>query len=201
MKKCKLCFENKSREGTFLDYFYDYSLCRVCKEQMKLLKKEVIIEGISMYFLYEYDEFFENVLYQYKETRDIALAPIFLEGMKQWFEKKYKDHSVVFVPSEKKKLEERGFYPLVEIWKEINLDQYAPFYKIGTQKSKSGKERKNIKNSIFLNEVDLPQKIVVVDDVVTSGSTITYCVNSLKTKGYNVSVFVLSVKKDNIFIK
>lgn len=168
---------------------------------MKLLEKEVIIDGSSFYFLYEYDAFFENIIYQFKETRDIALAPIFLEGRKRWFENKYKGYSIVLVPSEKRKIEERGFYPLVEICKELNMNQYVPFDKIGTQKLKKGKERLQIEHSIFLNFVELPKKILLVDDVVTSGATITYCVDSLKMKGFIVDVFVLSIKKDNNFIK
>lgn len=47
---------------------------------MQELKQTYRIEGRFVHVLYVYNEFMEQLFFQYKEDRDIALAPLFLSG-------------------------------------------------------------------------------------------------------------------------
>ena len=60
-------------------FFYDDQLiCPDCLKNFKLHKQVYNIEGTPLYVLYEYNEFLERLLFQYKEQKDVVLKDIFL---------------------------------------------------------------------------------------------------------------------------
>lgn len=45
-----------------------------------MLNRTYRVDGHNVHVLYEYNEFMEQLLFQYKEDQDIALAGLFLHG-------------------------------------------------------------------------------------------------------------------------
>lgn len=195
MKYCLLCEEDVEQEIELLEFlFRSPCICRSCKQQLHVVKKSFEKDEMKVFVLYEYEAFFENIMYQFKEGKDVALAPLFLEGWERWFERKYRGYTIVFAPSAHQKTLERGFLPLAKIYENVRLPKRAPFVKVHEQKGKTAKERKIITQEIALYQKEIGCKLVFVDDVMTTGETAKQCVRLLKELGNHVEIFVLSMQ-------
>ena len=79
------------------------------------------------------------------------------------------------MPSHKDADEERGFNHVEKLFSSIGKAYYNPLEKISEKKQAhaSFQERKNIKKNFrVIQEISKDKKIVLVDDIVTSGATI-----------------------------
>lgn len=188
-KKCPIC--NLRNYGLFQGK--DVLLCAECNRKLE--------RSNHRHILYVYNDFFKEILYRYKGLGDLALAPIFLEEFGSTIRKRYKHYVIVLVPSNADDNFRRGFAFLPWIFKSLNMPIISPFSKQITYKQSSSKNREEIKNVIILkNKIDLRnQKLLLVDDVLTSGHTLATCICLLKTLNpKKIDYLVLSAKKENI---
>ena len=89
-------------------------------------------------------------------------------------------------PSYAKNDEERGFNHVEEIFSVLNLKMMKCIHKIKQVKQAdlTTKEREEIGNVLQIDNVDLrKKKILLVDDVFTTGSTIKAMIKLVKEKG------------------
>lgn len=172
---CLLC-NQRLDEFDFGLFLEDKILCPSCEKQMKGQRRVFEKEGKQWIVYHEYNEFIERLLFRYKEQRDIALKPLFLMPYKKELQSLSKRYSIVILCSSQEKRCFRGFEPLIEWFKEIDINVYSPFYKTMNwkQSSLSFEKRKGIHSVIQKKELyKLPKKkFILFDDVVTSGSTI-----------------------------
>ncbi len=194
---CLYCFEAIHKQETLFHYLSkDDVLCASCRDQMKLFQKTITIQNIKIYGIYIYDDYLEKLFFQYKEARDIALSEIFMERFKDKIQQKYRKHTWVFMPSSQEKYQERGFYPLEEIFKNYKVKKASILYKkYDYKQSKQGLEaRKRVKDIIKVKEHEkIKTKILLVDDVCTSGESIKIAYQLLKDQGYQVDVLVIAI--------
>lgn len=151
--------------------------------------------------LYIYNDFFKELLYRYKGLGDLALAPIFLEAHKSILKKRYKGYTLVVVPSYSEDNIRRGFAFLPWIYKELDLPIISPFIKQIPYKQASSKHREEIKDVIvFKDQVYLKdKKLLLVDDVMTSGHTLKTCKKLLETQQpKKIDYLVLAARKENL---
>ena len=151
--------------------------------------------------LYIYNEFFRELLYRYKGLGDLMLAPLFLEEHKKYLKKRYKDYTIAVVPSFHDDNLRRGFAFLPWIYRELGLPIISPFLKQLSYKQATSKHRERIKEVIVLKEhIYLKdKKILLVDDVMTSGYTLKTCKALLETLQPKViDYLVLAAKKENL---
>lgn len=159
-----------------------------------------MIGDIEGYYIYNYDEEVQKNLYQFKGCFDIELAPIFLEYFRPFLKLKYFGYCIVPAPSHKNADKERGFNHVVEIFKCLNLKMIRCVSKTNNVKQSDLKagERAKVANHLEINDVDLSgKKILIVDDVYTTGSTVKAMINLVKNKNpKKIKVLVMSKTKD-----
>lgn len=195
-----ICFEDLYHKVSIFDYFtYQDIICSSCRRKMIEKKKWEKLEDLDIFCIYEYDSFMESLLFQFKEGRDIALKHVFLHPYVSYIEKMFKDYTIIYIPSYKEHTKGRGFFPLEEMWEEINLPKIHLFEKKEDykQSSMSYENRNKIKNKIKKNGKIPLGKILLVDDVITSGNTLLSVYEILKKENIEMKALVLC---DNHFI-
>lgn len=144
------------------------------------------VDGVNVLALYDYDDLFKDLIYKFKGCYDYELYPIFLEQYKRELKLFYHGYKVIPAPSYKDDDKKRGFNHVYEIFKELGLEMINAFEK--TEKFKQAdhnfRERKKIKNYIKLKEnIVLNSRILIVDDIYTTGSTLKTMISLLKNYG------------------
>lgn len=194
MSYCLSCLCLLSDNQGFYDYLSGKQLCSKCRNYFKLVKHYNYNLGFKLLILYEYHDEIESLWYQYKENRDIALSQILVPDLK--FFDKYHDYKIVFAPSDQNKLAYRGFHPLKEIFKECKLEVVDLFEKEGIMKSKTLKERLELSSNIKLIVKEIPEKLILIDDILVSGLTLKKCYDLLVGKTSYLETIVLYGSKN-----
>ena len=148
--------------------------------------------------IYDYNETIKKLIYTYKGCYDYELKDVFLDRYKDYLRKLYFGYFVVPVPSSEVDDLKRGFNHVDEIFKTLYLPMLYVLKKVNREKqsSKTKKDRLNIQST--LEGVDISKvknkKILLVDDIYTTGSTIARSIELLKT-GHPKKISVLVVAK------
>ncbi|MCK8524196.1 ComF family protein [Aquimarina sp. D1M17] len=112
---------------------------------------------------------------------------------------------VIPVPLHKKRLKERGYNQVkkfgIEISKKINAEYTDTFLKKNSYNNTQSKREKlkrwqNTAETFELQNTSLleNQHILLVDDIITTGSTIEACINVLKTvQGIKISIAAMAI--------
>lgn len=199
---CVVCFKSFYEEVSFKSVFsFNHCICDNCLQKFKHIDKITTICGIQTTFLYEYNDFFKSLLYQYKACYDIELKDVFLYKYKKIINKKYKNYVVIYPPSNKSENVKRGFIHIKEITSCLKLKSVDMFIKNKEYKQSDQKfmDRNQIQNIICLkNKID-KQKYLIVDDVYTSGNTLKTIIHLLNKNGIkneDIKAIILSKKSD-----
>ena len=141
--KCLYC-DKKIERFTFKQLFLkDDLLCADCREMLKAERKVRTIENLNIETFFDYDGLFKDLLIQYKECYDEALAPVFLYDLAEYLRFKYHGYQIAYVPSSKLKVEERGFNHLELMFKELGLKKIEGLRQIkDISQQNKGKEEK-----------------------------------------------------------
>lgn len=198
MNRCLICFQDVYQQTSLRNYFKEEDIiCGECRAKLVKLNQWYSWQNHSIKALYTYNDFMESLLFQFKEGRDVALQRIFFKDFEKEIFDSFKEYTIIYMPSSNAKCKERGFFPLALMLQEIPLDKRMLFKKSRNMKqsSQSLKKRADIHNVIkFIDNVEIPQgKLLLVDDVCTSGNTLKCAFNLLKEHKYEVKALVLSI--------
>ena len=125
-------------------------------------------------------------MYQFKGCKDYELKTVFLEYYKDYLNYKFKNYIMIPAPSYAKNDEERGFNHVEEIFSVLNLKMMKCIHKTKQVKQAdlTTKEREKIGSVLVADDVNLSgKKILLVDDVFTTGSTIKAMIKLVREKG------------------
>lgn len=195
-ERCLYCFGNIEHDLNWMDWWkQDSLLCGTCKGKLNRLDLDTKLDGMPLHILYEYNETMESMIFQFKEGRDIALAPLFLYEDRKKIIDRYRHYTIVLLPSSQEKLRERGFQPVKEMLEKIPIPVVEPFYKLNHHKQslQSFENRKKIDQVMQRNPaIKLPDTpLLLLDDVCTSGFSLKRAYDLIKEHTYRIEAFVL----------
>ena len=175
-------------------------LCGICRKKLKRNFKTFKINNYKVESYYIYNDFFSKVLLQYKDCYDEALADVFLYEYKWLFKMKYFGYSIVIMPSHKDIENIRGFNHLKLIFENMGMDVVDCLYKKSNirQMNQNFIDRKEIINCMGLKNCKIGNKILLVDDVCTTGYTLKAALNLLDNGRRKIKIFTISTNIKNV---
>lgn len=191
--RCLYC-DMKINKYSLYDLFVEEDkLCFKCRKQMPINRRRFNVDSLKCESFYDYDTLFKTLLLQYKECYDEALKDVFLYKIDIYLKIKYFDYRVVYVPSTKKKFEKRGFDHLKLIFNSLDLKEAGSLLikEDLVQEGKNLKEREKMKNN-YCFEGKYHKKILIIDDVCTTGSSLIGAYNALKGYCDDIKAIVLA---------
>lgn len=193
-QECLICFNDLHKDISLIHFVKDLPVCLSCLKKFDIIDHTISFHHYPLRILYSYNQFFQSLLYQYKGLYDLALKDVFLCLYKDELQKKYKDHEIVVAPSSSKSNEARGFAPMKEIASTIHNHIFTGLYKKEDYKQSdlSYDQRKKVKNKIGIKNKEMlrGKKVLIIDDVITSSSTLLACLDLVKTS-YPASIELL----------
>ena len=191
---CQLCFLEKSSE-----WKKAYWICSRCDHSRKRYLQKLTIQKVKLTVLFHYDEFIEGLLYRFKGLGEQALSRTFFWGYRWWFSLSYWNALLVLAPRNVKQDEQRRFSPLRKIFS-FHPNLIQPFEKTDDYKQSDQPYfmRKKIRDHVWFNRhlmerFSLKKRIIIVDDVVTSGETMKMMISHLRTVGFShIEAFAIS---------
>ena len=191
--KCLYCDAKIYKESLYSLFIEKDKLCSACREKIKQNHQIFIRDGIKIETFYHYDSLFKDLLLQYKECYDEALKDVFLYGIKERIILKYHGYKIIYVPRSKEKLNQRGFNHLKLIFDELHFEEVSGLRMIEelSQVNKDKKQREKMLNN-YLYEGNKLDKVLIVDDVYTTGSSIIGVSRALKPYANNIRALTLA---------
>lgn len=200
---CKICF--KEIKITDFCRFFDSKtiLCNSCQQHLEPRFIRFQVDGYKALAIYEYTDFIKNLIFLYKGCFDYEMKDVFLNLFINELKIKYKGYKIIPVPSYKKDDEIRGFNHVVSIFKMFDLDMLYLLEKTEHQKQalKGSKKRKEIHKFLRLTDNKSLQgnRILIVDDIYTTGSTMKSAINLIeKLNPKVIKVLVLAKTKPKL---
>ena len=172
-------------------------LCPDCRRKLRVSRRIIDMKEFKVETFFEYDGFFREFLLQYKECHDEALKDVFLYDLKEYIEIRYRPYHLIFIPSSRKKKAERGFSHLEEMFRTVQLKRISglEMKREMSQEGKNSSEREEMINN-FVYKGPFTDRILLLDDVLTTGSTLKGAFHCLKP--YSSDIKVLSLAYKNI---
>ena len=201
---CLLCHAEYTLEPTFHQLFLlkhpSPGLCTSCHDQFQLITppycsrcyktgiKDVCSdckiwerEGIIVNHqaVFTYNTAMEDFFSRYKFMGDYCLHHVF----HQYF-KAEKGYTIVPIPVSKQRFQERGFNQVIALLQPLPFNSLLEKEDGPAQNTLTRVERLNNKNTFTLKaKVKVPDKILLVDDVYTTGRTLQHAISVLKQGG------------------
>ncbi len=194
---CLNCLKSIRDEGCMGEILLvDDVLCAKCRYKLKYYPQNIKVGKLKVFGMYRYCDLCRELLIQYKEYKDEALGAVFLYPYIDKLRGHYKDYNLVPIPSNAKSFSERGFQHVQTLFSPLRL----PFLDIlknssdRQQKDLSLAERKNISKHLHLrNNSNLTdKKLLLVDDILTTGSTLQAAYNLLNNRCKKVECIVVT---------
>ena len=148
--------------------------------------------------IYDYDDSIRELIYQFKGCYDRELGSLFLEQYILYIRYKYLGYYIVPAPSFYKDDIRREFNHVIEAFNCLNLPILTVVEKIDDYKQSDQRKDNRIHIGKHLKVSDLEKvrrkKILIVDDVLTTGSTIKAIIELIK-EGRPKDIKILTIAK------
>lgn len=164
--------------------FKKITICDDCFNKFHPKFINYSLDGVKGMSLFNYDNNMKNLIYQYKGCYDFELFSVFLEQYSTYFHYLYKGYYIVPIPSNERDDTRRQFNHVVEAFSILNLPMLKVLYKSEEYKQSEQHKADRIKIFDILKLSDLEiiknKKILIVDDIVTTGSSIKAAIALIK---------------------
>lgn len=196
--RCLLCLKEMGK-GSIRDILWEEDLiCEECRRQWERKDIRFQMDGITVRSDYVYNKAFSSCLIQYKELCDEALKDVFVKEVRKKMKRRYHGYTLCMMPSSNSKVQARGFHHLQGMYESIGLPILDPFEKIDErdQKKAGRQQRQMMMKDIRLKEgIDLPKKIVLCDDTITTGSTLKGALACIDRARHKIQIYCVSANR------
>lgn len=193
---CLYCQKEIASNSSLVYYLVnDDGLCEECRKQLAYCPCKIKIQDIEVKSFYQYNEMMKGLILQYKECYDEALKDIFFAELKDKIHFKYHDYKVVLVPSSKTNLKRRGFNHLALMCQSLRLpiaDILEKRNDISQNNLNYAERFKMVENIQIKQNATVPEKILLIDDLLTTGSSIYGAYKALKPYSEKIVPITLS---------
>jgi competence protein ComFC len=187
--RCQICM----RSFLKLDAYYQKGeLCFDCYRW----EEEPNYKGIlkQNYSLYSYNQFLKELIAKYKYRGDYVLAKIFASEIEKKI-KEMKPNYIIPIPLSEERMYERGFNQAEALILEAGLQSTNILTRIHSEKQskKSRTERIHLPQ-VFHTTAQVTGKIIIIDDIYTTGSTLRHAARVLKNIGAD-EIFSITIAR------
>lgn len=184
-------------------------LCAHCNSELSYVGNKFYLSETTCYSICYYNDMMKKLVAEFKYKKNFNVGEFFSFLLCEKIKiEKIKFDYITFIPMDKVALRKRGFnqceYLAKMISENIGKELISVLGKksgIKEQKTLSRAERaENIKDAFYIKNKNLNinnKKILLIDDVITSGETLINSTKILK-KYYNIEIFLLTVVKSSI---
>jgi len=195
---CKSCFKSMRYNSFHSLINSEITICDDCLYYSKPVFKEFTIDGVRGIAIYEYNPYIRNKIFTYKICEDYELKDFFLKPYKIGINLMFFGYIVVPIPSYKIDDARRGYNHVIEIFNCLSFKIFNCLIKTKDIKQKllNYEERQEIgKYFKFDSSFDIKnKKILLVDDVITTGASMKAAIKILKENGAR-KIEILSICK------
>lgn len=192
---CLLCDREMTKEAPLIQLFGEDPVCSSCRQKLTAVKKTIYLDNLAVFGLYRYNDAFARWIIQYKDCMDEVLADEFIRPYRTLLKRKAGRAILVPAPSFKSDIEERGFHHVEKLYQSLGCPIEHCFIKTKNfrQAKQSEDQRRQIKTAIQLIHTPKADRVILIDDVCTTGSTLRAMQEYLLKKGISSSAMVLAL--------
>ncbi|VTS19995.1 ComF family protein [Streptococcus pseudoporcinus] len=181
-KHCPACFKSGS--------------AKLCHDCIEWNKKGYEVNHSAMF---KYNDYMKAYFSTYKFQGDYLLRKVFAKSLLKAVRKDYKEYVLVPIPVSPERTEIRGFNQITAIL-EVAGCQFLPMISKVENEHQSHRnkvQRLESANSFYANEltkkVQKNQKLLIIDDIYTTGTTIKHVRDVLIAEGFtNIKSFSIA---------
>ena len=194
---CKVCF-SVIRHRHLFQWHRIPILCSTCFHQLEWHHQLRQFEGVSIESFFDYGPIFKSRIHQFKALGDIVLGKTFLYQHLDYIRLKYHGYTFVPAPSHHDHMINRGFHHLDEILLPLGCSILHLFFKNNAyrQAEQDFQGRQGIHEVLRrFDQISVPRKLVLFDDVLTTGETMRSMLSQLPNKKkIDLKIIVLARK-------
>lgn len=183
---CKKCYKDKNYESFHSFFNSEFAICNKCLIKMNPIFYNFKFHGVKGLAIYEYNQELKSLIYLLKGCNDFEIRDVLIKPYKIEINNLYRNYSIIPIPSFKDNDALRGYNHVEALFEVLKLPMIKCLEKIEniSQHNLNFYDRHKTKKIFKIDEkIDLSQKkILLVDDIMTTGETLKNCLELIKTK-------------------
>ena len=188
---CVVCNALLKEDETYLCASCHTKLIPLDKRYLQEIKEEIQTHFFDeLYIIYEFDPIFQTLIHLLKYQRFMGISKVFADALQTRIKNQY--DCISAVPLNAVRIRERGYNQSALIAENLakkSGSQFNPDIIVRIKNTPSqtklnrGQRIKNMQNAFICHEDLKGQRILLIDDVITTGSTLNACAQVLKAAG------------------